>query len=95
MKKFYHYPNFQNARTLWYHDHGLHYTAENAYSGSGGAVPPARRAGAGLLPQGEFDVAVTLSDMMFAANGSQALRRPDPLRPVGRRHPGQRPARGR
>ena len=24
-----------------------------------------------LLPQGEFDVAITLSDMMFAANGSQ------------------------
>ena len=32
-KKTYHYPNFQPARTLWYHDHGVHYTAQNAYSG--------------------------------------------------------------
>ena len=32
-KKYYHYPNFQPARTLWYHDHGVHYTAQNAYSG--------------------------------------------------------------
>ena len=31
--KDYHYPNFQHARTLWYHDHGVHHTAENAYSG--------------------------------------------------------------
>jgi hypothetical protein len=22
--KDYHYPNFQPARTLWYHDHGVH-----------------------------------------------------------------------
>ena len=27
--KDYHYPNFQPARTLWYHDHGVHHTAEN------------------------------------------------------------------
>src|SRR5262245_41775164 len=31
--KDYHYPNFQAARTLWYHDHGVHHTAQNAYSG--------------------------------------------------------------
>jgi FtsP/CotA-like multicopper oxidase with cupredoxin domain len=31
--KTYQYPNFQNARTLWYHDHGIHHTAENAYMG--------------------------------------------------------------
>ena len=31
--KTYQYPNFQNARTLWYHDHGVHHTAENAYMG--------------------------------------------------------------
>ena len=27
--KDYHYPNVQQARTLWYHDHGVHHTAEN------------------------------------------------------------------
>jgi FtsP/CotA-like multicopper oxidase with cupredoxin domain len=31
--KDYHYPNFQNARTLWYHDHVVHHTATNAYMG--------------------------------------------------------------
>jgi FtsP/CotA-like multicopper oxidase with cupredoxin domain len=31
--KTYKYPNFQPARTLWYHDHGVHATAQNAYSG--------------------------------------------------------------
>ena len=70
-RKTYSYPNFQAARTLWYHDHGVHYTAQNAYSGLASQYhlhDPQERA---LLPQGEFDVAVTLSDMMFAANGSQ------------------------
>src|SRR6478736_7575712 len=31
--KDYHYPNFQAGRTLWYHDHGLHYTAANVQMG--------------------------------------------------------------
>src|SRR4051794_23534570 len=31
--KDYRYPNYQDARTLWYHDHGVHHTAENAYMG--------------------------------------------------------------
>jgi FtsP/CotA-like multicopper oxidase with cupredoxin domain len=31
--KRYLYPNKQDARTLWYHDHGVHHTAENAYMG--------------------------------------------------------------
>jgi FtsP/CotA-like multicopper oxidase with cupredoxin domain len=70
-KKFYHYPNFQNARTLWYHDHGLHYTAENAYSGLAAQYHLHDQRERALLPQGEYDVAMTLSDMMFAANGSQ------------------------
>lgn len=30
------YPNSQNGRTLWYHDHALMYTAENSYSGQAG-----------------------------------------------------------
>jgi FtsP/CotA-like multicopper oxidase with cupredoxin domain len=70
-KKTYKYPNFQPARTLWYHDHGVHYTAQNAYSGLASQYhlhDPMERS---LLPQGEYDVALTLSDMMFNANGSQ------------------------
>jgi spore coat protein A len=70
--KTYKYPNFQPARTLWYHDHGVHYTAENAYSGLAAQYhlhDPLERA---LLPQGEFDVPITITDAMFAADGSLA-----------------------
>jgi spore coat protein A len=31
--KDYEYENRMTARTLWYHDHGVHHTAENAYMG--------------------------------------------------------------
>ncbi len=31
--KTYQYPNFQDARTLWYHDHGVHYTARTCTPG--------------------------------------------------------------
>jgi bilirubin oxidase len=34
--KDYYYPNAQNARTLWYHDHAVDHTAENAYFGQAG-----------------------------------------------------------
>ncbi|TKV60683.1 multicopper oxidase family protein [Nakamurella flava] len=70
-KKLYHYPNFQSARTLWYHDHGVHFTSQNAYSGLAAQYhlhDPMERA---LLPQNEFDVGLTVSDMMFQADGSQ------------------------
>ncbi len=40
--KDYRYPNWQNARTLWYHDHGVHHTAENVCMGLAGAVPAPR-----------------------------------------------------
>ena len=30
------YPNSQNGRTLWYHDHAVGVTAENAYYGQAG-----------------------------------------------------------
>ena len=44
--KDYRYPNCQTARTLWYHDHGVHHTAQNVYMGLAGHVPPHRRPGA-------------------------------------------------
>ncbi|GGJ88456.1 spore coat protein A [Pilimelia anulata] len=68
--KEYKYPNFQPARTLWYHDHGVHHTAENVYGGLAAFYlmhDPAERA---LLPQGEFDVPLMVSDIMLAADGS-------------------------
>jgi FtsP/CotA-like multicopper oxidase with cupredoxin domain len=67
--KDYEYPNWQPARTIWYHDHAVHYTAQNAYSGLAAQYhihdPVERR----LLPQGEFDVPLTVTDAMFAADG--------------------------
>jgi FtsP/CotA-like multicopper oxidase with cupredoxin domain len=69
-RKTYHYPNIQPARTLWYHDHGVHFTALNVYSGLVGQYlvhDPQER---DLLPQGEFDVGLTISDAMFAKNGA-------------------------
>ena len=34
--KDYQYPNLQEYRTLWYHDHAAHITAQNVYSGLAG-----------------------------------------------------------
>jgi spore coat protein A len=70
MCKDYEYPNFQPARTIWYHDHAVHRTAHNVYSGLAAQYhmhDPVERA---LLPQGKFDVPLTVSDAMFARDGS-------------------------
>ncbi len=70
------YPNFQPARTLWYHDHGVHHTAQNAYAGPGYAQyhmhDPAERE---LLPQGEFDVPLTIGDAIVRRRRRLTLRR--------------------
>ena len=61
------------ARTLWYHDHAVHHTAQNAYTGLAGQFhvhDPAERA---LLPtQSPYDVPLTVTDVMFAADGRLA-----------------------
>jgi len=74
-RKTYEYPNAQGARTLWYHDHGVHQTSGNAYGGLAGqyhlhdemedAFIASHR-----LPTGEFDIPLTLRDAQFAADGS-------------------------
>jgi spore coat protein A, manganese oxidase len=69
--KDYHYPNFQQARTLWYHDHGVHHTAENAYHGCAAQYhmfDPLEQSLA--IPHGEFDVPLVLHDAMFNNDGS-------------------------
>lgn len=70
--KDYYYPNSQNARTLWYHDHAIDHTAENAYSGLAGFYilhddDELNKAG---LPQGDYDVPLQLSAKRFNADGS-------------------------
>ncbi len=73
--KTYEYPNFQDARTLWYHDHGVHNTAHNVYLGLAATYHLHDEFDRDQLPQGEFDVPLVISDAMFAANG--ALRYDD------------------
>ncbi len=66
--KDYHYPNHQQARTLWYHDHGVHHTAENAYHGLAGMYTMYDAEERALpLPQGKYDVPLIIGDAMFQA----------------------------
>ena len=68
--KEYQYPDYQGARTLWYHDHAVHNTAQNVYSGLAAQYHLHDDYERGQLPQGQFDVPLTISDAMFAADGS-------------------------
>jgi spore coat protein A len=71
-RKTYKYPNSQPARTLWYHDHAVHHTAQNAYSGLAAQYLLHDEGERELLPQGEFDVPVTVTDAMFDSSGRLA-----------------------
>ena len=78
--KRYLYPNKQDARTLWYHDHGVHHTAENAYMGlaaqyhlhddveSGLAIPKWNFT-PGWKADDQYDLPLILADKMFTSNG--------------------------
>jgi len=82
--KNYHYPNVQDARTLWYHDHGVHHTAENAYMGlaaqyhlhddveAGLPIPKWDRNGPQYFDpyNPQYDVPLILKDLTVAADGS-------------------------
>ncbi len=70
--KDYWYPNHQGPRTLWYHDHGVHHTAQNVYSGLVAQYHLSNAWERANLPQGRYDVPLTVSDAMFAADGSLA-----------------------
>jgi FtsP/CotA-like multicopper oxidase with cupredoxin domain len=72
--KEYRYACDQGARSMWYHDHAVHTTAENVYSGLVGHFHVDDEFDRGQLPQGEFDVPLLISDAMFAANGSLAYQ---------------------
>jgi FtsP/CotA-like multicopper oxidase with cupredoxin domain len=69
--KDYRYPNFQPARTLWYHDHGVHHTAENAYFGFAAQYHLYDSLEQSLpIPHGVYDVPLMLSDALFNNDGS-------------------------
>ena len=68
--KDYHYPNSQDARTLWYHDHGVHITATNAYMGLAAQYIMHDPVEQSLpIPHGEYDLPLVLKDVMFQDNG--------------------------
>lgn len=68
--KRYVYPNSQEARTLWYHDHGVHHTSQNAYNGLAGMYVLHDDAETGLgIPQGRYDVPVVVKDVMLDTSG--------------------------
>ena len=71
--KNYHYPNNEQARTLWYHDHRHLLTAQNVYSGLAAFYPLTDLAEQAQLPQGEFDVPLMLYDGLFNRDGSLAF----------------------
>lgn len=66
----YHYPNGQDAATLWYHDHAMGITRLNMYAGLFGAYvvrdPTEQALG---LPSGEFDVPLVLCDRFIGKDG--------------------------
>ena len=69
--KDYHYPNSQNARTLWYHDHGVHHTAENVYHGLLGQYQLSDKWEQALeIPHEPYDFPLTLGDALFNNDGS-------------------------
>ena len=69
--KDYIYPNRQPARTLWYHDHGVHHTAQNVFMGLAGMYIMTDPVEQSLpIPHGGYDVPLIVSDMMFNTDGS-------------------------
>ena len=72
--KDYQYPNVQDARTLWYHDHGVHITANNAYMGLAAQYVMHSDAERALpIPHGQYDVPLILKDAMFQENGDLVI----------------------
>ncbi|RDI99270.1 bilirubin oxidase [Dyella solisilvae] len=66
----YHYPNGQDAATLWYHDHAMGITRLNLYAGLFGAYvmrdPHEQALG---LPDGDCDLPLALCDRLVGKDG--------------------------
>ncbi|HEX4222903.1 MAG TPA: multicopper oxidase domain-containing protein, partial [Pseudonocardiaceae bacterium] len=71
----YHYPNNQQATTLWFHDHALGITRINVYSGLSAFYFVRDQYDTGLagnplrLPAGNQEVELMISDRQFDTNG--------------------------
>jgi len=67
----YHYPNDQAATQLWYHDHALGATRLNNFAGLQGVYLLRDRVEDNLnLPDGDFEIPLTIQDRFFNADGS-------------------------
>jgi FtsP/CotA-like multicopper oxidase with cupredoxin domain len=68
--KDYRYPNFQDARTLWYHDHGIMHTGPNVYMGLAAQYHLHDATEAALpIPKGAYDVPLIVNDVMLTSTG--------------------------
>ncbi|KAK5660756.1 hypothetical protein OQA88_12122 [Cercophora sp. LCS_1] len=71
--KTYYFPNQQSARMMWYHDHAVHITADNAYSGQAGVYLIHDPAEDSLnLPSGygEFDIPLVITSKQYRSDGT-------------------------
>jgi len=68
----YHYPNDQQATTLWYHDHALGITRLNVYAGLGGGLYLIRddHEDSLGLPRGRYEIPLVIQDRFFNSDGS-------------------------
>lgn len=67
--KDYHYPNQQNARTIWYHDHRVHNTATSVYTGLAAGYVIHDEFEKSVLPQGKYDIPLIVNDCILDAQG--------------------------
>jgi spore coat protein A, manganese oxidase len=66
----YHYPNGQDAATLWYHDHAMGITRLNIYAGLAGTFIVRDEEEKALnLPAGDYDIPLMLCDRLVAQDG--------------------------
>jgi spore coat protein A len=66
----YHYPNHQEAATLWYHDHAMGIERLNQYAGLFGMFIVRDDAEDALrLPNGRYELPIVLCDRLFGADG--------------------------
>jgi spore coat protein A, manganese oxidase len=73
--KTYHYPNNEEARTLWYHDHAIDVTAPHVYAGLVAfflhlpAAADISEFGLDRLPGGKYDVPMVVADIQYTPDG--------------------------
>jgi spore coat protein A len=73
--KTYRYPNDEESRTLWYHDHAIHQTADHVYRGLAGfflqqpSAPETAEFNLGDLPSGKYDVPLLVADIQYNPQG--------------------------